>query len=145
MCVNCLLVSALMFFTPSVSEVPSNSANQVALAQETQVAIAQLVKNLPNSSETLVLRDGLGNLQVKLAKAKNDAEAQDILDTELASLSQRIAAAPNAGEINEALEDILIVDDNEQLIKGLKVKTSPNKSQKAATSKVQSLNWGWLH
>ncbi|WP_277878954.1 MULTISPECIES: hypothetical protein [unclassified Coleofasciculus] len=40
MCVNCLLGSALMFFTPRVSEVPSNPTNQIALPQETQIAIA---------------------------------------------------------------------------------------------------------
>lgn len=143
MCVTCLVTSALMFFTPSVSDVPSSAGNQVALAQETQAAITQLVKNLPNSSEISVLRDGLEVLQVKLAKAKNDVEAQAILDTELDVLNKRINADPNSWKINEALEEILIIDDNDQLIKSLKLPTSKTKNL-PPVPKSQGMNWGWL-
>ncbi|MBD1925348.1 hypothetical protein H6F74_03470 [Trichocoleus sp. FACHB-90] len=49
---------------------------------------------------------------------------------------------PN-GEINEALEEILIIDDNQQLIKNLKLPTSKTKNLQPMR-KSQGMNWGWL-
>lgn len=49
MCTGCLLFSALMLFTPAGDATP---ANGVSVAQETQVAITQMVKQLPKSSDT---------------------------------------------------------------------------------------------
>ena len=68
MCTDCLLISALMLSTPA-DKAPSN---QVSVAQETQVAITQMVKQLPKSSDTRLLRSGLLELHSQLATTKND-------------------------------------------------------------------------
>ena len=110
----------------------ANQVNQTPLAQETQVAIVKMVNQLPKSSEMSLLRSGLLSLRSRLATVKNDVQAQNIINSELSSLSQRLSNVPSSEKVTEYLEDILIEDDNEQLIKGL---TSPS-------AKPQP--WGWL-
>lgn len=132
MCTSCLLISAIMMFTPASDGVQANQVNQTPLAQETQVAIVEMVNQLPKSSEMSLLRSGLLSLRSRLATVKNDEQAQNIINSELSSLSQRLSNVPSSEKVTEYLEDILIEDDNEQLIKGL---TSPS-------AKPQT--WGWL-
>ena len=132
MCTSCLLISAIMMFTPASDGVQANQVNQTPLAQETQVAIVKMVNQLPKSSEMSLLRSGLLSLRSRLATVKNDVQAQNIINSELSSLSQRLSNVPSSEKVTEYLEDILIEDDNEQLIKGL---TSPS-------AKPQP--WGWL-
>lgn len=132
MCTSCLLISAIMMFTPASDGVQVNQVNKTPLAQETQVAIVKMVNQLPKSSEMSLLRSGLLSLRSRLATVKNDVQAQNIINSELSSLSQRLSNVPSSEKVTEYLEDILIEDDNEQLIKGL---TSPS-------AKPQS--WGWL-
>ncbi|MBW4639240.1 MAG: hypothetical protein KME05_13570 [Gloeocapsa sp. UFS-A4-WI-NPMV-4B04] len=132
MCTSCLLISAIMMFTPASDGVQANQVNQTPLAQETQVAIVKMVNQLPKSSEMSLLRSGLLSLRSRLATVKNDVQAQNIINSELSSLSQRLSNVPSSEKVTEYLEDILIEDDNEQLIKGL---TSPS-------AKPQT--WGWL-
>ena len=132
MCTSCLLISAIMMFTPASDGVQSNQVNKTPLAQETQVAIALMVNQLPKSSQMSLLRSGLLSLRSRLATVKNDVQAQNIINSELSSLSQRLSNVPSSEKVTEYLEDILIEDDNEQLIKGL---TSPS-------AKPQP--WGWL-
>ena len=132
MCTSCLLISAIMMFTPASDGVQANQVNQTPLAQETQVAIVKMVNQLPKSSEMSLLRSGLLSLRSRLATVKNDEQAQNIINSELSSLSQRLSNVPSSEKVTEYLEDILIEDDNEQLIKGL---TSPS-------AKPQP--WGWL-
>ncbi len=58
-----------MLFTPAGNAAP---ANRVSVAQETQVAITQMVKRLPKSLDTKLLRSGLLELHSQLATTKND-------------------------------------------------------------------------
>ncbi|WP_009632728.1 hypothetical protein [Synechocystis sp. PCC 7509] len=128
MCTTCLLFSALMLFTPAENAAPVNG---VSVAQETQVAITQMVKQLPKSSDTTLLRSGLLELHSQLATTKNDAQAQQIIDSELNVLSQQINNSSSGEEVTELLEDMLIEDEPEPLVKSL------NKSTSKPT-------WGWL-
>ncbi len=128
MCTACLLFSALMLFTPAGDAAPSKG---VSVAQETQVAITQMVKQLPKSSDTTLLRSGLLELHSQLATTKNDAQAQQIIDSELNILSQQLNNSSSGEEVTDLLEDMLIEDEPKPLVKSL------NKS------KYQP-NWGWL-
>ncbi|MBW4663968.1 MAG: hypothetical protein KME01_07175 [Chroococcus sp. CMT-3BRIN-NPC107] len=130
MCTACLLFSALTLFTPAGDIAPSS---RVSVAQETQVAITQMVKQLPRSSDTKLLRSGLLELHSQLATTKNDAEAQQIIDSELNVLSQQLNNSSSGEEVTELLEDMLIEDEPEPLVKSLT--SAPNKSRPT---------WGWL-
>ena len=88
MCTSCLLISAIMMFTPASDGVQANQVNQTPLAQETQVAIVKMVNQLPKSSEMSLLRSGLLSLRSRLATVKNDVQAQNIINSELSSLSR---------------------------------------------------------
>ena len=128
MCTGCLLFSALMLFTPAGD---AKQSSGVSVAQETQVAITQMVKQLPKSSDTTLLRSGLLELHSQLATTKNDAQAQQTINSELNILSQQLNNSSSGEEVTELLEDMLIEDEPEPLVKSL------NKS----TAKQ---NWGWL-
>lgn len=130
-----------MLFTPAENGVQSNHANQISLAQETQVSITELVKQLPNSSDTTLLREGLFSLRSRLSTAKNDDHAQEIINDEVASLSQRLSVHHTADEVTEILEALLIEDENKPLIKSL-IKGS---NYVSVAPKVKEKNWGWLH
>ena len=132
MCTVCLLTSALMMFTPAGDEIKSP---QISVAQETQGAIVEMVEELPKSSDTSLLRQGLLTLHSRLANTKNDTQAQTIINSELSALSQRLTNSPHAEEVTEVLEDMLI-DEPEPLLKG--IKSTPTKPQAKTT------NWGWL-
>lgn len=133
MCTVCLLTSALMMFTPAGDEIKSP---QISVAQETQGAIVEMVEDLPKSSDTTMLRQGLLTLHSRLETTKNDRQAQNVINNELSSLSQRLTNSPHAEEVTELLEDMLIEDEPEPLVKG--VKSAPSKPQAKTT------NWGWL-
>lgn len=130
MCTACLLFSALMLFTPAGDATPSKG---VSVAQETQVAITQMVKQLPKSSDTRLLRSGLLELHSQLATTKNDTQAQEIIDSELNILSQQLSNSSSGEEVTELLEDMLIEDEPTPLVKSLS--PAPSKSIP---------NWGWL-
>ncbi len=132
MCTACLLFSALMLFTPANNAAPSN---RVSVAQETQVAITQMVKELPKSSDTKLLRSGLLELHSQLATTKNDVQAQQIIDSELNILSQQLRNSSSGEEVTELLEDMLIEDEPAPQTKSSNY--APNKS-------ISKLNWGWL-
>lgn len=140
MCTTCLLISAVMLFTPAEKGVQSNHANQISLAQETQVSITELVKQLPNSSDTSLLREGLLSLRSRLSTARNDDHAQEIINDEVASLSQRLSVDHTADEVTEILEALLIEDGDTPLVKRL-IKGS---SGLPVTPKLQEKSWGWL-
>lgn len=133
MCTSCLLFSALMMFTPAGDEVQSR---QIPVALETQGAIVEMVEDLPKSSDTSLLRQGLLSLHSQLATTKNDEQAQEVINSELDALSQRVNNSPHAEEVTELLEDMLIEDEPEPLVKGIKY--APTKPQAKTT------NWGWL-
>lgn len=146
MCMTCLVTSVLILFTPSGSDLSLNSSGSIPLAQDAQVAITQVVGQLPASSETDRLRQSLVALKTQLAHARNDQEAKQILDRELAALSQQIAADPNASEINEALESLLIIPEGSSATKQLKtgqLKTGKTKLNSLLLHSPQP-KWGWL-
>lgn len=130
MCTGCLLFSTLMLFTPAGDATPVKG---VSVAQETQVAITQMVKQLPKSSDTTLLRSGLLELHSQLATTKNDTQAQQVINSELNILSQQINNSDSGEEVTELLEDMLIEDEPAPQVKSLK--SAPNKSMPT---------WGWL-
>ncbi len=130
MCTGCLLFSTLMMFTPAGDATP---ANKVSVAQETQVAITQMVKQLPKSADTTLLRSGLLDLHSQLATTKNDTQAQQVIDSELNILSQQLNNSDSGEEVTELLEDMLIDDEPAPQVKSLS--PAPNKSIPT---------WGWL-
>ena len=130
MCTACLLFSTLMMFTPAGDTAP---VNKVSVAQETQVAITQMVKQLPKSSDTTLLRSGLLELHSQLATTKNDVQAKKIIDSELNILSQQLNNSDSGEEVTELLEDMLIDDEPAPQVKSLN--SAPNKSIST---------WGWL-
>jgi len=119
-------------FTPAGDTAP---ANKVSVAQETQVAITQMVKQLPKSSDTTLLRSGLLELHSQLATTKNDTQAQQVINSELNVLSQQLNNSDSGEEVTELLEDMLIEDEPAPQVKSLN--PAPNKS-------ISKLNWGWL-
>lgn len=135
MCTVCLLASALMIFTPAGDVTP---ANGVSVAQETQSAITQMVKQLPKSSDTELLRSGLLDLHSQLATTKNDTQAQQVINSELNILSQQLSNSDSGEEVTELLEDMLIEDEPQPQVKS--VRPTPNKSIQNKSIPT----WGWL-
>lgn len=138
MCTSCLLISALMLFTPAESGIQSQQAAQLSLAQETQVAITEMIQELPKSPDMGLLRQGLLSLRSQLTTAKNDVQAQEMINQHMSALSERISTDPSSGKVTELLEDMLIVDEDEQLIKGIKHPSA------LPQSKPNPPKWGWL-
>ncbi len=130
MCTACLLFSTLMLFTPAGDAAPTKG---VSVAQETQVAITQMVKQLPKSADTKLLRSGLLDLHSQLATTKNDTQAQQVINSELNILSQQLNNSDSGEEVTELLEDMLIEDEPAPQVKSLS--PTPNKSIPT---------WGWL-
>ena len=92
-----------------------------------------MVKQLPKSSDTRLLRSGLLELHSQLATTKNDTQAQQIIDSEINILSQQLSNSSSGEEVTELLEDMLIEDEPAPLVKSLN--SAPNKSIPT---------WGWL-
>jgi hypothetical protein len=135
MCVGCLITSAILTFSP-VSPSITPAQPEVNFAQQRQVAIAQVIKKLPASGDVSILRDGLESIQGQLSVATDDAEARQILKTEVANLSQRISAAPNSKVMFDALNGVIEETDEAQ----------PVFQQKSLSDrKTHNLSWGWLN
>ncbi|MBL1179393.1 hypothetical protein [Pantanalinema sp. GBBB05] len=132
MCVTCMLTSALLLFTPSGSDLSVQQPRSLPLAQDAQVAITEVVKRIPANATTQALRQGLQQLHGKLAATTSDQEAKVVLDQELLTLRDRIAADPNAEQMNQVLEDLVI--PNEPLPE---LEPSPQSS-------LKQQRWGWI-
>lgn len=114
MCVACYAFSAMTLFTP-VTEAPQStnvqSASQVQsmpMAEETRISIAKMLKQLPRSADTRVLREEFQSIQARLAGVKDDAKAETIINNGMNTLSQRLMAQPNSEKIIAVMEDLLI-------------------------------------
>lgn len=156
MCITCLAFSALTVFSP-VTEAPqpangtsanvsNTQAKQVKLmpvAEDTRISIAKMLKQMPNSPETRILRKEFKSLQAKLAGVKDDAKAEVIIDDGLNALSKRVMAAPNSDRIVEVLFEMREAEANPQLMNSTQSKLLQNLSL-SATSHRQSRSWGWL-
>ncbi|OLP15820.1 hypothetical protein BST81_24160 [Leptolyngbya sp. 'hensonii'] len=141
MCTVCLLISTLTLFNPSGLDLSPNPARDISLAQDSQIALTQVMQNLPNTSETQVLREGLTTIRTQLATVETDQEAKAILDRELTVLSQRLMASPNADRVAEILKGMMIEDtgsDNNPQAKTLPIDLS-------VFLKLHNQSWGWLH
>lgn len=137
MCVQCVVYSALMVFAPApqpainvaqanVPEAVYSQANGSKVARDTQNAIDQMLKQLPTTPDTMLLRTELNSLYGRLATVKDDAEAQSLIDNSLRSLSDRFKDQPNYQQINQNLMSILEVKDNQPSAKALGLKVSHN-------------------
>lgn len=116
MCVTCLAVSVLTLFSP-VSDLPqapnvapsNSSVEQVRqvgsspVAQDTQAAIASILKQLPRTTENQILHEEFKSLHNSLVGVTEDAAADAIIDQGLETLSERIQTAPNADKLTETL------------------------------------------
>lgn len=156
MCVTCLVFSALTLFSP-VTEAPqlgngtsanvSNAqAKQVKLmpvAEDTRISIAKMLKQMPNSPETRILREEFKSLQAKLSGVKDDAKAEVIIDDGLNALSKRVVVAPNSDRNVEVLFEMREAEANPQLMNSTQSKLLQGLSL-SATSHRQSRSWGWL-
>ncbi len=159
MCITCLAFSAMTLFSP-VTEAPqptnvqpislSNnqpaSASSLSIAEETRISISRLLKQIPNSPETLVLREEFKSLQAKLAGVKDDTKADAIIDDGLNALSKRVMAEPNADRIIEILFELRESKGNQKAASALKLNEL---QRRIATSSLKALpaegrNWGWL-
>ena len=132
MCVTCMLTSALLLFTPTGSDLSAQQPRSLPLAQDAQIAITEVVKRIPADATTQTLHQGLQQLHGKLAEAASDQEAKAVLTQELTDLRARIAADPNAEQINQVLEDLVIPNDPL-----MELESSPQSS-------LDSKRWGWL-
>ncbi len=155
MCVTCLAFSALTIFSPvteapqpatgtpaSISNVQASQVKSMPVAEETRVAIAKMLKQLPSSSDAHLLRQELKSLQARLAGVKDDAKAEAIIDQGLNTLSERVMAAPNSDRIVEVLFEMGEAEANPQVnstqSKLLRVPSS------SPTASLRHGNWGWL-
>jgi hypothetical protein len=141
MCVACLVTSALLMFTPGEPDALT-TAKPVSLAQDTRVAIAEVMEELPTTSDIKVLRDSLKTLDQKLLTTKTDAETDALIDSHLQNLQTQVFANPNAEQVIAALENIVIGDElpsdpNSTVL-------PQNKTMKLLAPKGQGLNWGWV-
>jgi hypothetical protein len=150
MCVTCLAFSVMTLFTP-VSEasptpgvLPEPVVEQArpalsrSLAEETRQGISQMLKQIPNSSETQLLQQGFQSLYVRLEKVTEDAAAEAIIDEELEALSQRVQAAPNRDQLVEILFELQEGQYQSQ--------ASPNQREQplSAGFGIRAQTWGWL-
>lgn len=120
MCVACLAVSALTFVIPAspVPQSPSGlvpdrgNASQVVSAKvspgvtQVQTTLQAMLKQLPNSADTQVLRKGLESAVARLKMAQTDRQAQALLDAEMGKLAKAVMDAPNAQALIDLTLDI---------------------------------------
>jgi flagellar hook-basal body complex protein FliE len=137
MCVACLAVSALTFIIPASPVPQSPSGLMIAPANSTQVVRTQIspgvsqmqttlramLKQVPDSADTQVLRKGLEFAVVRLNTAKTNQQAQALLDEEMDELAQVIIKAPNA----QALIDLTL--DIRDRIEGLSAPSGSDTTQ----------------
>ncbi|HEY9853634.1 MAG TPA: hypothetical protein V6D28_29460 [Leptolyngbyaceae cyanobacterium] len=156
MCVQCVVYSTLMMFMPApqpvnVAQVNAPEAavysqiNTSKVASDTQNAIAEMLKQLPKTSDMSFLRVELNSLYAQLATVKNDGEAQTLIDTTLRSISERLKEQPNYEQINQRLMGMLEVKEDEPSTKSLVQKIWQNKSFQGKSFKTQGKTVGWLH
>lgn len=160
MCVSCLVVSALTFFIP-VSDVPASNIPQSASASApttlvkskvspgiaaVQKEIQAVLTQLPKSTNTEILRNGLKATSTRLNTATSDQQAQDILDEENDKLAEAVLKSPNAPQIAEILLDIRDRDDAQNLKNGTgPVELQSNAGLMFLQKGLQLHQWsGWL-
>lgn len=156
MCVMCAAFSAMTLFSP-VTEAPQpanvNSANvpstqvrqvkSMPVAEETRISITELLKQMPNSPETRVLRDEFKSIQARLAGVKDDGKAQAIVDDGLNALTKRVMAEPNSDQILGVMNSMLIIE-SPQLTTPAKSNLLQGPSSNLQSFKGQGGSWGWL-
>lgn len=116
MCVTCLAVSVLTLFSPvpdppqTLTVAPGNSpveqvrqARSSPVAEDTQAAIAAILKQLPRTADHQILHEEFKSLHNRLVGVTEDVAADVIIDQGLEKLSERIQTAPNADQLTEAL------------------------------------------
>lgn len=121
MCVQCLVYATFSLFMPAPQEAelppvvnvdPIYSQVQTtSVAKEGQNAIARMLDKLPTSSDTRVLREGLESLKAKLTTIKDNEQAENLIDDELLSLSERLKTEPNYDKVAEILMGILETEE----------------------------------
>ncbi len=134
MCVGCLITSAILTFSPVQPGLAPQQ--QVNFSQQKQVAIARVIKNLPESSDVSMLKEGLSSIQAQLSVAIDETEARQILKTEVAELSQRITNDPKGTVMFNTLDRVIAETDEAQPLFQTKA---------LLNGKKHNLSWGWLN
>lgn len=136
----------MTLFTP-VTEAPQSANMQPAgqiqsmpVAEETRTSIAELLKRLPNSPDSRVLREEFQSLQARLVGVKDDAKAAAIINSGLDALSKRVMAEPNSEQIS-ALMSSMLVEDNPQTKSS---ESEPLPGSSLGTTSANQGSWGWL-
>lgn len=156
MCVTCLAFSAMTLFSPvteapqptslnpsSLSDGQASQVKPMPVAEETRASITQMLKRMPNSPETQILREEFSSLQAKLAGVKDDTKADMIINDGLDTLSKRVMAAPNSDRIIEVLFEMGEAGANSQM-NSIQSKLLQGPSSSVTSFKGQSGSWGWL-
>jgi len=130
----------------SVSRTSANQVQSMPLAEETRLSISAMLKQMPNSPETRVLREEFQAIQARLVGIQDDAKAEAIIDDGLNTLSKRVAAEPNSDQIVEVMMKMLEGEDNQQAAKVLQLSSLQSQGNTPALVNVQAQakSWGWL-
>jgi hypothetical protein len=158
MCVSCLLTSAVMLFTPAqglpepVNVAPNVMPEaisipvQMSVAQETQIAIAEMLTYIPRSPETSLLINGLESLQTQLHGITSDDEADELIKTSLSELSTQMRLAPNSEELFDLLMQIMEQKDTQASLQTSRLQALLNNNHSnLLASNLQTNAWGWLN
>lgn len=153
MCISCLLLSTLMVFTPAqATEVAPgtieiftyNQESSSILARETQAAIASLLNKLPDSSELKSLREELNSFYTKLSTAKDDTQADEIINKGVQGISDRIMAEPNPGKVRDVLFELREAEFNEVSPNVSSLHLLEKTTHQLALLSDRGSRWGWL-
>jgi Mg/Co/Ni transporter MgtE len=130
----------------NISNVQASQAKSMPVAEETRISIAKLLKQMPNSPETRILREEFKSIQARLAGVNDDAKAEAIISNGLDSLSKRVMAEPNSDQIIEVMMKML-EEDNQQALKVLKLDTLQSRNYNPAPPNTlqEGRSWGWLN
>lgn len=158
MCIVCgVFFSSLTLFAP-VTE-PPNSANSNStnipkvqyqqtqnkpLAKQAQIKLADMLARLPVSDETSVLREKLQSIQRQLNTIEDDARTQQIIETRLRTVYQRILEKPSYQQEFNMFMKLLEVKSDRQAIHSLSLNLADNNSNSSTLFVGQDKRWGWI-
>lgn len=126
----------------SLSNGQASQVKPMPVAEEARASITQMLKRMPNSPETQILREEFNSLQAKLVGVKDDDKADVIINNGLDTLSKRIMAAPNSDRIIEVLFEMGEAANPQ--MNSIQSKLLQGPSSSVTSFKGQSGSWGWL-
>jgi hypothetical protein len=116
----------------------ASQAQSLSVAEESRIAITGMLKQLPNSPDTQILREEFQSLHAQLAGVKDNTAAEVMIDDKLNALSQRVMVAPNSQQIMEVLFNLREGKYNQQ------AENSLGHQRLSTLFSSQDKQWGWL-